>query len=162
MNISISTTINYNTYHLVLKEKSNRLLHLHNIRSNDNKTETVIPMFESLEQATRFKTEIIERFDFNTWYASKYTSTNEAILQTKLDYFHKNDYVDIETYCSDNVENYIMYDLTLFYVNDFWLKPNFNHLIVKGDIWETPKCISGETYDIEYVKNTYEDLYLGL
>lgn len=162
MNISISTTVNYNTYHLVLKEKNNRLLHLNHIRSNDNKTETVIPVFQSLEQATRFKNEIIERFNFNTWYASKYTFTNEAILQTKLDYFHKNDYVDIETYCSDNVENYIMYDLTLFYVNDFWLKPNFNHLIVTGDIWETPKCVSGETCDIECVKKAYEDLYLSL
>ena len=53
MNISISTTVNYNTFHLVLKEKNDRLLHLHNIRSLDDKMETVIPVFQSLYEAKR-------------------------------------------------------------------------------------------------------------
>lgn len=164
MNISISTTVNYNTYHLVLKEKNNRLLHLHHIRGNDNKTETVIPVFQSLEQALRFKTDVVEKYNFNGWYASKYNFTNEAILQSKLDTFYKTDYVDIETDYFCNEENSIksiMHDLTLFYVNDFWLKPNFNHLVVTGDLWETPKCASGEMCDIEFAKEVYEDLYLG-
>ena len=164
MNISISTIVNYNTYHLVLEEKNNRLLHLHHIHSLDDRMETVTPVFQSLYQATRFKTEIIERFNFNTWYASKYTFTNEVILQTKLDYFYKNDYVDIETDYFENNENSIksmMHNLTLFYVEDFWLKQKNNHLVVTGNLWETPRCLSGESCDVEFVKESYEDLYLG-
>lgn len=167
--ISLAATIP-NKYILVFETNNDRVMHfnasvLHTPDNNCLETIPTIPVFGTLKSINKFQKEILEKKRINpTWFVSKEEYTNECVTYSRIQDDLKTPFtkiLDSDLEDEKYTEKLMMNNIGLFYVEDFWVKKSLEQLVMIGNLWTPPKCMSGETYDINNAREFCENTYLN-
>jgi hypothetical protein len=157
-------------YILVFETNTDRVMHfnaslLHTPNNNYLETIPTIPVFDTLKSINKFQKEILEKKRIiPTWFVSKEEYTNECVIYSHIKNELKTPFTKIiDSDLEDEIytEKLMMNNIGLFYVEDFWVKESLEQLVMIGNLWTPPKCMSGETYDLNHAREFCENTYLN-
>lgn len=160
-------------YTIVHNNDSRKVLHfnanIHSECNNHVQKISTIPVFNSLHLANRFQTHVLRtravRSDWNAYLdydrndyiviahaSERRTDDRDALLAGIMEID-----IDVEEYRTKLMMN----NIGLFEIEGFWVTEDTEQLMLIGDIWTPPSCVSEEEYLTGVAKESYEKIYNG-
>lgn len=167
ISLSATATPPVNHYMLSILHDPSRIMHfngkIHSPDGNCVKTLTTIPLFVSQLKADRFKSEILEKKRLEpNWFISKDHNSSECVIYTRVVDEYKSKFAQVISSDLDDdthTPKLMMNGISVFYVEDYWIKSHLEQLIIVGSLWTPPVCMSGEIGDPEFIKEAYEKMF---
>nr|QOI90598.1 hypothetical protein HWQ62_00467 [Pyramimonas orientalis virus] len=130
-------------YTLVHPHFSKRIFHLNHNATVGNKTSnyprSTIPVFKSLQALEMFKS--VPNKSFDNWNISKDTKTNHVVfhnLLSKSKVTNIENVADLDVYDIEFVQNLIIQNIAIIYVDNVLHKSAQKQLVVSGTLWVPP------------------------